>query len=595
VAAAKLAVDALKRAFPDEGSLYDMQLKLQAAERRISAKPRVTKAEADYTELANLKIDPAQGFGERQAAINTKLAETRALYEKGKYPEAQQAAEAVSTMSAALLQDNAKRQAAAPMLKAAETARTQAVADGGGAQPELAAAFKEAEASLAAAKTAYDKGDFAKVAPAAELATNLFRRVAAQGGKVRARNDALKALDEALAQHDLDAITEFAPEHAATYEKERKLGDASGENYDAAAKHYIEAAAALAAGARESRGAAADAQLARLKAKHAAGLAAAQAAYEDGKRKQRAGDLAGMKAQYEAALASLGPILAANIQAVVPNSPAATMKTDIEEALVAVFARPETGKAWSIHDMKLEMTWIPAGTFTMGTNSGEKDQAPAHEVTISNPFWMGTYEVSQRQFKMINSANPSRTVHLASPVDSITWEEATAFCSRLTERERAAGRLPDGFVYRLPTEAEWEYACRAGTDTLYSFGGDYTILHKYGNYRDKSNPAPVSWRDDSHSDGSPESSFPGKYQPNKFGLYDMHGNLREWCLDWYGSYGGGSATDPSGSSKGSKRVVRGGAWTDSYQACASAARESDEPGRKFYGNGFRVVLAKPVN
>jgi formylglycine-generating enzyme required for sulfatase activity len=164
------------------------------------------------------------------------------------------------------------------------------------------------------------------------------------------------------------------------------------------------------------------------------------------------------------------------------------------------------------------------------------------------------------------------------PVEGVSWGDATNFCSRLTGRERQAGRLPTGYVYRLPTEAEWEYACRAGTTTRFSFGDD-PQLAELGKY---------AWFDGN----SANQTHPvGGKAPNPWGLYDMHGNVWEWCLDWKAVYSGGSVTDPKGSISGSAHVLRGGSWFNLAWNCRSANRDFNFPDLLIGNRGFRLVLA----
>ena len=160
----------------------------------------------------------------------------------------------------------------------------------------------------------------------------------------------------------------------------------------------------------------------------------------------------------------------------------------------------------------------------------------------------------------------------------MSWFDATNYCGKLTQRERAAGRIATNSVYRLPTEAEWEYACRAWTSTRFSYGDDpgYTELNNYAWYTNNSSNVthPV-----------------GQKLPNPWGLYDMHGNVAEWCQDWYGPYPGGIALDPQGPATGSVRVIRGGLWLRPASYCRSAWRKALSPDFLGDGAGFRVVLA----
>lgn len=227
------------------------------------------------------------------------------------------------------------------------------------------------------------------------------------------------------------------------------------------------------------------------------------------------------------------------------------------------------------------MVWIEPGTFVMGSPATEQgrdsDEGPQTTVTISRGFWLGQYEVTQREYLAVMGNNPSSfTEDLNRPVEGVSWYDATNYCGKLTGQERQAGRLPDGYEYRLPTEAQWEYACRAGTTTRFSHGDDvgYTQLGQYAWYSGNS---------------SSQTHAVGQRAANPWGLYDMHGNVWEWCADWYGSYPGGSVPDPTGSS-GSYRVLRGGSWTTFGRNCRSAIRVSFNPSYRVSNLGFRFAL-----
>ena len=227
----------------------------------------------------------------------------------------------------------------------------------------------------------------------------------------------------------------------------------------------------------------------------------------------------------------------------------------------------------SADSIGMKFKLIPAGTFTMGDASGDDDETP-HEVTLTKPFKMGVHEVTQDQYEQVMGVNPSDFKGANNPVEMVSWEEAVEFCRRLSElpAEKKAGN-----VYRLPTEAEWEYACRAGTTTMYSFGDDESKLGACDWYWENS--------------GTKTHPVGGK-KPNAWGLYDMHGNVLEWCQDWQGDYPSGSVTDPSGAASGSYRVFRGGCWYDAAVYCRSAYRRGDEPSGRYSGDfGFRVSLS----
>jgi formylglycine-generating enzyme required for sulfatase activity len=230
------------------------------------------------------------------------------------------------------------------------------------------------------------------------------------------------------------------------------------------------------------------------------------------------------------------------------------------------------------------MVFIPPGTFQMGSPTNEVDSGssdgPQTAVTISRGFWMGKYEVTQGEYLDVMRKNWSYfTGDTNRPVEMLTWHDATNYCGLLTERERAAGRIAAGSGFRLPTEAEWEYACRAWTSTRFSYGDDpgYTNLTDY------------AW----YVANSGSMTYPvGQKLPNPWGLYDMHGSLWEWCQDWWSDrLPGGIAVDPQGPDSGSFRVVRGGYWGSVASRCRSAHRFNTLPNAGFNIIGFRVVLA----
>jgi formylglycine-generating enzyme required for sulfatase activity len=235
------------------------------------------------------------------------------------------------------------------------------------------------------------------------------------------------------------------------------------------------------------------------------------------------------------------------------------------------------------------MVWIAPGTFTMGSPVSEVDRFSdegQHTVTISQGFWMGKYEVTQGEYQSVMGSNPSWfTGDLQRPVEMVSsWSEATNYCGKLTQQERNAGNLLSGYVYRLPTEAEWEYACRAGTTTATAYGNSLSSAQANFNGNFPYGGAAMG-------PFLERTAAVGSYAPNAWGLYDMHGNVWEWCLDWYGAYPGGSVTDPKGPASGSDRVLRGGSWFYLGKVCRSAGRNY---GPDIYGTyyiGFRPVLA----
>ena len=220
-------------------------------------------------------------------------------------------------------------------------------------------------------------------------------------------------------------------------------------------------------------------------------------------------------------------------------------------------------------DSGIEMVVIPAGSFDMGSTKGMPDEQPVHTVHIRS-FWMDRYEVTQDQFHKYELPDPSHFKGEKQPLEQVNWTDAALYCN---DRSRAEGLEPcydeetwacnfEASGYRLPTEAEWEYACRAGTDTEYSFGNGSQGLQIH------------AWFADSEAG---KTHPVGQKPPNPWGLFDMHGNVAEWCNDRYAEdyYASSPAENPRGPAEGEERVLRGGAWNSSADSCRSTYRSSD--------------------
>jgi formylglycine-generating enzyme required for sulfatase activity/serine/threonine protein kinase len=238
-------------------------------------------------------------------------------------------------------------------------------------------------------------------------------------------------------------------------------------------------------------------------------------------------------------------------------------------------------QAWADHlgvpvettnSIGMKFVVIPAGEFMMGSpedEPGHRDDETLHKVTLTQPFQIGMHEVTQEQYQKVMGTNPSDRKGPQNPVEMVSWNDAVEFCRKLSEQpeEKAAGS-----VYRLPTEAQWEYTCRAGTTTGYSFGDSESELGDYARYLDNSQ----------------NTTHPvGQKKPNAWGLYDMHGNVFEWCQDWYGDYPSGLVTDPTGPISSDRRVLRGGSFYNQASHVRSARRANVQPDYRGADLGFR--------
>ena len=223
----------------------------------------------------------------------------------------------------------------------------------------------------------------------------------------------------------------------------------------------------------------------------------------------------------------------------------------------------------------MEMIYCEPGTFTMGspiTETCHKDDETQHEVVLTKGFWLSKYEVTQRQWKSVMNTNPSSSKDDDHPVENVSWNDCQNFIAKVNESLHCGARLP--------TEAEWEYACRAGTIGAYGGSGK---LYDMGWFYDNSGWHNSSWFRDKHP--------VGRMQPNAWGFYDMHGNVWEWCEDRYGNYPKGSVTDPTGPDSGDGRVLRGGSAYRNAGLCRSAHRRWDKPDKRYGDNGFRLCCS----
>jgi formylglycine-generating enzyme len=222
----------------------------------------------------------------------------------------------------------------------------------------------------------------------------------------------------------------------------------------------------------------------------------------------------------------------------------------------------------------IKLALIPAGTFTMGTSNQRFNEAPPHEVIVTQPFYLGVTPITQEQYQKVMGKNPARFTPangggLDHPVENVSWEDALLFCQKLA---LLPAERKDGLSYRLPSEAEWEYACRAGTTTPFVFGDALSDRQ-------------------AQLEGSAKTSRVGTYPANNFGLYDMHGNVWEWCSDWYGEayYAKSPQRDPTGPTDGQFRVVRGGSWRNQAATCRCAYRNALVSYNRDAYTGFRIA------
>lgn len=248
----------------------------------------------------------------------------------------------------------------------------------------------------------------------------------------------------------------------------------------------------------------------------------------------------------------------------------------ISPAVVSTGLEPSLPRPGFVNSIGMKMVIIPAGKFLMGVPEEEPyrdEDKPQHEVTITKDFHVGVHQVTHAQYENVMGTNPSHFIGVDLPVEKVSWYDAVEFCNHLSEK--------DGNEYRLPTDAEWEYACRAGTTTITAFGDLLSAdqANFGGGFSINTPGKKCLWK----------TTPVGSYSPNAWGLYDMHGNVMEWCLDYHSGYKNEFAVDPRGPEHGTHRVVRGGSWAHFRRDCSSGYRFGKTPDFRNPTVGFRVV------
>lgn len=224
----------------------------------------------------------------------------------------------------------------------------------------------------------------------------------------------------------------------------------------------------------------------------------------------------------------------------------------------------------------MRLVRIPPGSSVCGSDAGYHHERPAHEVIVTHAFWLSEFPITQEAYRRVIGRNPSRFAGALHPVESVSWHDVQEFCYRLTNRERASGFLPRGAAFRLPTELEWEYACRGGNQPVDAPAASAETLAASAWFVDNSN-------DQTHPVGG--------RKPNPLGLFDMLGNVGEWCADWFAPYPAIVPPDYWGPPEGKRRVRKGGCWDAIAGRCRPSTRIGVRPDCRSATTGFRVVLA----
>ncbi len=264
------------------------------------------------------------------------------------------------------------------------------------------------------------------------------------------------------------------------------------------------------------------------------------------------------------------------------------LKNNIYESKLDYWQKVINDREWVIPNYRIQFVRVPQGEAVLGSPAeeiGRDDDEAAFNTRVENIFWIGKYEITQQQYRSIMGENPSSftSLNLDKPIEMVSWADAMKFCERLTEREREIAQLTDDMEYRLPTEVEWEYSCRAGNTKRFSLGNE--ISFDQVSFSGEGNSEVIGRGREGRRRGT---AIIGSFKPNSWGIYDMHGNVSEWCIDSYRTSLGGPEVDSSFKS------IRGGSWFDSENECRSASRDRNHFSNAYDCTGFRIVLVKKM-
>ncbi|MDP6545758.1 MAG: SUMF1/EgtB/PvdO family nonheme iron enzyme [Phycisphaerae bacterium] len=584
------------------------------------------RAEANSVWDQVKKLDPAQGFAAKIDQCAKLRSQASDLYDKEAYAACKAPYTAMVKLCGELKKLDARRQEAKDALTAAQAARKLVIDAGTKWAPGLT---RKTDQAIRKAQGLFKKAKFTEAAVQWKTAA---KHADAELSAVVAK--VAEAFQNVMKKYDVKQFDEFggdAWQKAKTALEKTKSGGTPEQRV---------AAANECGGAIDRLPAIAKAVA--VAARNAASNAANAAKAAEIKKKLEGARKLMTQGQLRKAMDAVAAVLKLDGR----NADAVKLKSEIEKGMKLSLSMGEIKIDNRDHrGPNIELVWIPAGEFNMGSPTTEKGRTTSerlHKVKISKSFYMGIYEINRQQYEFydrgrVAKAREALTKRLVrekgrdpnnqeknkikqyvnkekeklrkkstvrgwdgkrwgriadlwwnrpgfgsnhqSPVTCVSWTEATAFCKWLSKQT--------GKTVRLPTEAEWEMACRAGTQTVYNFGDDSGELHKHGNYADKASNLPDC--DNDHDDRQAHPQAVGRYPANPWKLKDMHGGVAEWCADRSGVYRT-DTVDPAGPGSGVKRIVRGGSWYSAPKACRSAARDSLSPMTRNTATGFRIVV-----
>jgi formylglycine-generating enzyme required for sulfatase activity len=611
----------------DGAAVKDLNTKYEAKAGERETNSRYAKA--SLAREAAQKIDRGESLGAQLDELELKWREAEAARQGKTWGQALKAYDLVIAQAKTLAAADVARTAAKEQKTTAEAAGKKA--ESAQAASDAAVEFTTAQKEEKAAAMAFGQGDFAGASKAWKKAAELFQGSEKNALAVQAYRAAKTDFEQALAP-DADVLKAHGGAKWNAVQEQARLGGASASDPTVGRQAFADALAKLPMAVTEARER-------ERQAKLTAALAAARTSrsaqqWEDVMRHAESAlalengnaEAKRLKAEAEQNLTpSLKLVVEAGGQEVAARIESGgqswtaphtfTLASDKRYVFNVTFVEgkrrwktekleltadwrgprtkrvtleeqkePQSGESMTVDlggGVKMDFAWIPAGEFLMGSPTSETDRSDTeaqHRVTLSKGFWMGRTEVTQSQWERVMGSNPSNFKGANLPVEMVSWNDCQDFIRQLN------GKVEMGnWKASLPTEAQWEYACRAGTTTPFHYGSslDASMANFDGNY---------PYGGGAKGEYRQKTTEVGSFRPNAWGLYDMHGNVWEWCQDWYGNYGSEVVRDPTGPDSGSCRVLRGGSWLGDSRLCRSALRGRNEPGFRYVNYGLRLVL-----
>ncbi len=573
LSAASAAASEILSIDPQNSYARTMQDRIKEKAGLAETAPVKSRAEAAFERLG--RISAEHGFQEKIDDLKLKLNTARTLFDAKSYGNALTKYQEVIIGCGKLMKLDSERNSALKSARRVEQERQSA--EKSNAQSLAKSVWRNAKSLENDGKAKLDKGDFPGAQKSFIVAAKEYIHAKNYANGVSTFIIPKKQYETQLAKVKRTDLDKFGGENWTKARLAASQGDkaAAAENWDKALSSYRKAVTYITRAVKTTRSRVA---LEREKA-------IAREVYNESMKSARKyffkalaakNNVPSARKYCDAALKELRSVSTTYLDIASKNS-LTKLAGEIENFKKNLWSGPGKGDNFKIPGLGMKFVYVSPGSFKMGSNDGDRDEKPVHLVTLNRGYWIGKYEVTQKEYQEFTGTNPSNFKGNNNPVECVSWDDAVKFCERLTERERKAGRLPEGYVYRLPTEAEWEYAAR---------GGNKSRGYKYSGSNDLDR---VGWYD---SNSEKKAHGVGMKSPNELGIYDMSGNVWEWCNDWYGKsyYSSSPNTAPNGPSSGSYRVDRGGCWTYYAKYSRIAVRDRSSPDSTDYYLGFRVVL-----